>query len=1180
MMIEASPEIRDRSRTHLDGLKEEDKSGLQDYETYKEMSAHPKRHMCEICKDKYAEYNIDQKKRLTADQLKKYEMVEPICTLSNEDKLKRSGIDLAVWKTAGGKEEEYDVAMIQSSPIKWAAVEFGWLTKGFDPIRINKDGSKLSLDRWYQNFMLNCSSQFKIFRAGRRIGKCLIDGTEVMTPTGPVEIQNLKPGDIIYAYNTDDDSVTETPVVRVINQGIQNVVDMKSRRRVVASCTMAHRWHTVYEDGGKKMVRHVDEFYKGIRITRKFVKIPMGDKDVPHAYAIGAFLGDGCSKERGTAFCISSENEMVPRRVSEVIGCDFIKTKSENYTYVLSNNPGRNNGGNSSTCEYYDSWIRDRYAHEKIIDINEIKKWNRKSCLSLLAGLLDTDGCTQVFEGSLILSWHTQSKSMRDAICWLCKVLFQFEPSIIIDDRDKYKNGPMWRICIKNNIICNNVLQEISEFMSLDKKKHKPEYLKLNSQDCLDSIGVVFDEDKTYRAQCWDIEIGTPDHLYLLQNGMVTHNTDAMVMSILWELYTNKNHKVLVIAPYEKQVERIFQRMDKLIEQSSNFKHCIKRRVKNPEVMELDNGSMAVGYSSGARTGSRSDKIRGEGADLIVLDECVVEGTLVSTPNGPVPIESIKIGDRVFSKSNNLDINTNSVLDTKMTGIKKCYRITTENGYSIEGTENHPVANLDGYVNLIDAEFALVNRRPVADSMNPEAVASRNDSCFFLERIVSKEYIGMKNVYNLTVENDNNYICNNIVTHNCDYMNKVDIEAIIAILADKPDVKIYASSTPTGKRSHFYDWATDMSQLFKEFHIFSHASPNYTKMVDNQFRKMYSTAGYEREILALFGNEMEGVFSNAHIESATKNYSLSAEFETGPREGWKYIIGVDWNGRAIGTHMVVVGLDPKTHKYRLVDKRIVKLEQYTADASIKTIISLFQYWKASFIYCDAGYGEVQIEIIKQTAHEKSNMALYNALQPVHMQGYQIVKDPMTGEEEKKPNKAFAVNLAANRMERQLLEIPADEDYKLDEDWGLIAQLRAFCVEKTSPTGMPTYTEDNEHTLTAYILAIMGFQMKMSSLGYIEYDNKVGHVPHPHKKDGVHAKGVNQREKEKRDENASGFIARNQGIDKSLYVQSGRDRYYDASQVMAGPNGVPMIKPSSRSSLKGSKMSKHKARTTF
>ena len=93
-MIEASPQIRDRSKTHLDGLEAEDKSGLEDYEVYKAMSRKPSEHMCDICRRKYKDYNAGQTKKLTSDQLLKYEPVEPICTLSNEDKLKRSGVDL------------------------------------------------------------------------------------------------------------------------------------------------------------------------------------------------------------------------------------------------------------------------------------------------------------------------------------------------------------------------------------------------------------------------------------------------------------------------------------------------------------------------------------------------------------------------------------------------------------------------------------------------------------------------------------------------------------------------------------------------------------------------------------------------------------------------------------------------------------------------------------------------------------------------------------------------------------------------------------------------------------------------------------------------------------------------------------------------------------------------------
>lgn len=97
--------------------------------------------------------------------------------------------------------------------------------------------------------------------------------------------------------------------------------------------------------------------------------------------------------------------------------------------------------------------------------------------------------------------------------------------------------------------------------------------------------------------------------------------SEALVIETLHHITTNKNHTVLIIAPYERQVTRLFDEMNKFINMSATLKGSISRITKTPSRIDFQNGSKVLGFSAGATSSSGSDKIRGQDAHLIVIDE-------------------------------------------------------------------------------------------------------------------------------------------------------------------------------------------------------------------------------------------------------------------------------------------------------------------------------------------------------------------------------------------------------------------------------------------------------------------------------------------------------------------------------------------------------------------------------
>ncbi len=108
----------------------------------------------------------------------------------------------------------------------------------------------------------------------------------------------------------------------------------------------------------------------------------------------------------------------------------------------------------------------------------------------------------------------------------------------------------------------------------------------------------------------------------VLRLGRQLGKSEVMCIAILHALYTHKGFKVLIITPYQSQVELLFGRLSALIKSSKLTQNSVKRYVKAPNhTIELHNGSVVRGFTSGAKSGGNADSVRGQRAQLLVFDE-------------------------------------------------------------------------------------------------------------------------------------------------------------------------------------------------------------------------------------------------------------------------------------------------------------------------------------------------------------------------------------------------------------------------------------------------------------------------------------------------------------------------------------------------------------------------------
>ena len=317
-----------------------------------------------------------------------------------------------------------------------------------------------------------------------------------------------------------------------------------------------------------------------------------------------------------------------------------------------------------------------------------------------------------------------------------------------------------------------------------------------------------------------------------------------------------------------------------------------------------------------------------------------------------------------------------------------------------------------------------------------------------------------------------------ILIDEADYMSPPDFEVILAIQASRPDVQIWASSTPTGKREMFWRFCTEDQLGFKEFHFPSSVSPTWSEATERLERAQYSDAGYKHEFEAEFGDVAEGVFLRKHVDASLRDYDLKA-IRRNP--GSLYIMGVDWNAAGNGTCIIITEwnkeLNSGTGAFKLVHKKIISQEEFTQVRSCEEVIRLNDIWNPSWIYVDVGYGQTQIEMLRKYGMEHMLTGLANKVKGIYFGDRMEIRDPVTKQVVKKHMKPFMVNLCARRMEDGQIILPESEDIKL----GLVGQIRDYTVIRTTALGQPVYSEENDHALVAWGLTILGATIEHSDM---------------------------------------------------------------------------------------------------
>lgn len=477
----------------------------------------------------------------------------------------------------------------------------------------------------------------------------------------------------------------------------------------------------------------------------------------------------------------------------------------------------------------------------------------------------------------------------------------------------------------------------------------------------------------------------------VLRLGRRLGKTDSMCILIWWYAYTqinkgdNGQYNILILTPYETQIDLIFTRLKQLLEGSPLLEGMITRSIHHR--YELSNGTIITGLTAGASNGTNGgNNTRGQAADLIVLDEVDYIGSSQLTNIINIRNEA---PERIRIMAASTPCGKHEEFYKWCVGASKSYVVKQDDidnirftGYNIETADERGEKG-NGWVQVYSP--SLVNRE---------------------------------------------------------------------LLKINPDTE----------QTYLQDLKDELSEL-----------------------------RYDQEVMANFGDEEMGVYQKRFIKSAidegrrvTHRYvDLENEDEIRAflrkRKG-PVVMAVDWDKVQAGTTMVGLYLD-KEHmnedgynepKFKTFFRVEIPRTEFTYVNAVNKVVELNDMFDFDWIAVDRGYGEVQIELFKQygIANPQSGLA-------EKVVGYQFgqkieVRDPHTHKKDKKPLKPFMVNNSVITFEKE--KIVLDPTDKL-----LIEQLEAYRIKSISTTGLPTYTDENEHAVDALNLCLLIIEQKYGTL---------------------------------------------------------------------------------------------------
>jgi superfamily II DNA or RNA helicase len=411
-------------------------------------------------------------------------------------------------------------------------------------------------------------------------GKCQPLSSKIKIPGGWTTMEAITVGDII----TVPDGSNAT-VLNIYDPGIKDIYEITFEDgRKVKSCG-DHLWKVHNHDWpGKWKILSLIDIIEKRKINQRAISIPLASMkfdntniDLPmNPYLLGALLGDGSFREN---FGISSADQFILDKISSLLDNAYILHHNNNYDYsfkfktpkihaVARSNwmklhPKNQNGKLVKGLPYptyhkYKAIINDlglkgTYSHTKFVPQMYLNAGYHQR-IEMIQGLLDTDG--YVNQRGCI-SFTTTSKQLAEDFAYLIRSVGGIARHTHGKNRTyKYKGVVTpCKDCYNVSVYhpTPSILVTLPRKLQLIEKRIKRvannKLFGLARKALLNIIDIK--KVSTEPVRC--IMIDHPDHLYVTDEFVVTHNT---IVTASLSMIAQKYGRTIIIVPNKNLVQQ------------------------------------------------------------------------------------------------------------------------------------------------------------------------------------------------------------------------------------------------------------------------------------------------------------------------------------------------------------------------------------------------------------------------------------------------------------------------------------------------------------------------------------------------------------------------------------------------------------------------------------------------
>lgn len=675
--------------------------------------------------------------------------------------------------------------------------------------------------------------------------------------------------------------------------------------------------------------------------------------------------------------------------------------------------------------------------------------------------------------------------------------------------------------------------RKLRRYNRVSRRKLREYALEFNHKELLGLVDsdVYWDEIVSIRyiGRKRTVEVQADPYHNYITNDVLVHNSLVMCSDCLWwaQAYPlvrmfetgdtkQKPFKVLIFTPYESHIKELWNTFKQLIGDSPLLAdQVVKVRTSDIHKIEFKNGSVIQGCTIGISSSNQGTSVRGL---------CLDGSTRVSMSDGTTKfISDILIGDKVISYDQKSDkFVHDEVVCLADPQEKELYELCFSSGKKVIASLEHKFLTDDGYKRVSDI---LINDKVIACEVIHK-IAKRVGK---YDKVIDITKIGTRRCYDITTKKHHNFLANGLVTHNSGdmvYVDEMDYvptsimeEVILPITTTHQDVIVRVSSTPSGARELFFQWATTADELgWLHLHYPSWHPDNdrwlsiedarkkgipIQKSTEYQVKSVTTSEAYAREYGAEFGEEFGGVYKHHLLKASMSKYGSNINvadpdiFDPGFKQvpGNKYIIGVDWNSYIHGGQVVMLEFCARptlvtyydhdenknvtidfTNKYRLFYRKGIKSRDSTQRLTRHEVIRLMTHYRVDYLYVDYGAGDTNIEELSLYGRKHPEIRMNEKLRVIDSGAVVEHYDHILQKSVKKRNKSLMINFSVLALEEGMLLLPKEED----SNTRLVGQMRGYRVKNITARGDYAY-EGEDHILDAFNLAMYGFQQNYGQL---------------------------------------------------------------------------------------------------